>query len=59
MANLSKLPELKKRLIFTLFMLGIDRLGIFVPTPGIDINKLKALFSSGGGQTIFEMINLF
>ncbi|MBF0103715.1 MAG: preprotein translocase subunit SecY [Deltaproteobacteria bacterium] len=58
--NLAKLPELKKRLLFTVFMLAIYRLGVYVPTPGIDVNKLKAFFASaGGGQTVFEIINLF
>lgn len=55
-ANLTKLPELRKRLIFTLLMLAIYRLGVYVPTPGIDIERLRDLISGG---TIFEIVNLF
>lgn len=57
--NLTRIPELRKRLLFTLAMLGIYRLGVFVPTPGIDVAKLQQFFSTAGGQTIFEIVNLF
>jgi len=40
-------------------MLGIYRLGVFIPTPGIDVAKLKLFFSGQGERTIFEIINLF
>ena len=55
-ANLTKLPELRRRLMFTLLMLAIYRLGVYVPTPGIDIERLRDLISGG---TIFELVNLF
>lgn len=42
-----------------MMMLGIYRLGVFIPTPGIDVNRLKQVFAGGGGRTIFEIINLF
>ncbi len=53
-----KIPELKKRLIFTLAMLVVYRLGIFVPTPGIDAQALSRQFQTGSG-TLFGMINMF
>ena len=34
--SLPKLPELNKRILFTLFILIIYRLGVFVPIPGVD-----------------------
>lgn len=55
-ANLSKLPELRKRFVFTILMLAVYRLGVYVPTPGIDVAQLKNLISGG---TVFEIVNLF
>ena len=58
--NITKLPELRKRLVFTLLMMGIYRLGVFIPTPGIDVVKLQAFLSSGEAQkTLFNFVNLF
>lgn len=60
MANLTRLPDLRKRLVFTLFMLAIYRLGIYVPTPGVDVGKLQNFFKGAGGAgTIFDIVNLF
>jgi len=57
-SSISKLPELRKRIIFTLFALAIVRFGTYVPTPGIDTEVLKALFDRASG-TLFGMFNLF
>ncbi len=54
--NIAKIPELRKRLVFTLLMLGVYRLGVFVPTPGINVDALKNIVSKG---TVFEIFNLF
>lgn len=55
-ANLTRLPDLRRRLFFTLMMLGIYRLGVYVPTPGINIDKIREFISGG---TVFEIVNLF
>jgi preprotein translocase subunit SecY len=58
--NLTKMPELRRRLVYTAVMLAIYRLGVFIPTPGINVEKLRTLFTGNGDQqTIFEIINLF
>lgn len=54
--GLTKIPELRKRIFFTIIMLGIYRIGIFVPTPGINVDALKSIFAQG---TVFEIFNLF
>jgi preprotein translocase subunit SecY len=51
-------PELKKRILFTVFILLIYRFGTFVPIPGINSEVLRKFFS-GEGANIFGMINLF
>jgi preprotein translocase subunit SecY len=56
---LSHLPELKKRLLFTLALLSVYRLGVFVSTPGIDVSKLRELFDSERGGALLGMVNLF
>jgi len=56
--SLASLPELRKRILFTLFILAVYRIGVHVPTPGIDGEALSNFFSSTKG-TIFAMFNLF
>jgi preprotein translocase subunit SecY len=51
-------PELKNRILFTIFILIIYRFGTFVPIPGIDLAVLKKFFDSSKAD-IFGMVNLF
>src|SRR5437588_9616014 len=57
-ANIFKIPDLRKRILFTLMMLAIYRLGGHIPTPGIDANRLAAFFAQNQGG-IFGFIDLF
>lgn len=57
-AGLIKIEELRKRIIFTLVMLGVYRLGVHIPTPGVDGAALKQVFESMQG-TIFGFFNMF
>lgn len=54
--NIAKIPELRKRILFTLVLLAIYRVCVFVPTPGISAEAVKRIISQG---TIFEIFNLF
>ncbi|MFH1874992.1 MAG: preprotein translocase subunit SecY [Pseudomonadota bacterium] len=54
--NIAKIPELRRRIFFTIMMLAVYRLGVFVPTPGISADVVKNIISQG---TIFEIFNLF
>ena len=54
----AKIPELRKRAMFTIGMLIVYRIGVFVPTPGIDADKLKRLFEQSS-NTLFGMVNMF
>lgn len=54
--NITKIPELRKRIIFTVLMLGVYRIGVYVPTPGINTEALQQIFSQG---TVFEIFNMF
>jgi preprotein translocase subunit SecY len=55
---IAKIPELKRRVIFTLLMLLVYRVGVFVSVPGINTAQLKALFGSTQ-KTLFGMIDMF
>src|SRR5579872_2490223 len=57
-ANMFRVPDLRKRLLFTLGLLAIYRLGGHIPTPGIDTNRLEDFFRQNQG-TLFGMIDLF
>ena len=45
----AKAKELQQRLLFTLFILIVYRIGTFIPVPGMDIAQFQAAFNSGGG----------
>lgn len=48
--------ELKNRILFTLMMFFVFRLGVHIPVPGVDTSVLESLFSSGN---LFGFLDLF
>lgn len=58
MPDLSKMGEVRNRLLFLLGALVVYRIGSYIPVPGIDPAKLAALFSQQKG-TILDMFNMF
>jgi len=56
--NASRIPELRRRLLFTLAMLAVYRVGVAIPTPGID-GKALADYFERASNTMFGMVNLF
>ena len=50
-----RLPDLKRRILFTLGMLFVFRLGAHVPTPGIDSAAMAHLFEGGGVLGFLDM----
>ncbi len=56
--NAGRIPELRRRILFTLAMLAVYRVGVAIPTPGIDREGLAAFFAQVEG-TIFGLFNLF
>jgi preprotein translocase subunit SecY len=53
--SLFKIPDLKSRLLFTLAMLVVVRLGSHIPLPGIDKQALANLFAQGGILGFFDL----
>ncbi len=58
MPDLSKIGEVKDRLLFLLGAIIVFRIGSFIPVPGIDPQQLAALFGQSRG-TILDMFNMF
>jgi preprotein translocase subunit SecY len=56
--NVFKIPELKKRILFTFGLLIVYRIGVHVPVPGIDSTALASFFAQAEG-TIFGIFNMF
>ena len=55
-SNFHKVPELRRRVIFTLGMLAVYRIGVFVTVPGVDRNVMRAAVSKQSGLlTFFNM----
>jgi len=54
----ANIPELRRRVIFTLLMLAIYRMGVQIPTPGINGEALASFFEQSS-NTLFGMFNMF
>jgi len=57
--NIFKIPELRKRVFFTLGMLLVFRIGAYIPIPGVNAIALERLFSETGGGGLLGFIDLF
>jgi len=57
-SNASRVPELRRRLLFSLGMLAVYRVGVAIPTPGIDGKALAEFFESVA-NTVLGLVNLF
>lgn len=56
-----QIPELKSKIIFTLLLLAVCRLGSFIPVPGINGEVAVSFFrhATGGSQNLFQMVDIF
>ena len=56
LSNILKITELKDKIVFTLMMFFIFRLGTHIPVPGVDPTAIEQLFASG---SLFGLLDLF
>src|ERR1700684_845728 len=56
--NIFRIPDLRKRVLFTLAILAVYRLGSHIPTPGIDAHQLEILFNQQSGSAL-GLMDLF
>src|SRR3989338_5095166 len=62
LANSFKVPELRRRILVTLGLIAVYRIGYYIPLPGIDGQALRAFFdrmSQQLGGTLFTVMDLF
>jgi len=57
-ANVTEVPELRRRFLFTLLILAVYRLGAHIPVPGINVGALIEFFQRAQG-TVFGMMDIF
>ena len=56
--NIFRIPDLRKRVLFTLAILAVYRLGAFIPTPGVNTHQLELLFNQQSGSAL-GLMDLF
>ncbi len=57
-ANIFRIPDLRKRVLFTLGLLAVYRLGAHIPTPGINADLLAQFFNQNSGSAL-GLVDLF
>ena len=58
--NMFRVPDLRNKILFTLFMIGLYRLGAFIPAPGVDTEQVQILRDSANEQGgILGFVQLF
>ena len=58
-ANIAKIPELRRRILFTLAMLAVYRVGVFVTIPGVNRVEMSHVVTKGGSGSFLGMFNMF
>src|SRR5512147_1068542 len=58
LGNAWRVPELRRRVLFTALILALYRLGSWIPAPGVNSDQIKSYFNNQGG-TILGLLNVF
>ena len=58
-ARAFRTPDLRRKLLFTISIMALFRLGSFVPSPGIDYGNVQACLADGGTGELLGLVNLF
>ena len=58
LGSVSKIPELQRRILFTVLLLAVYRIGVYIPTPGIDNVAMLAYFEHAKGS-LFGLMDMF
>jgi len=57
--NIFKIPELRSRVLFTIALLGVYRIGVFIPVPGTNRAALSRFFETQGKGTLLGLYDMF
>src|ERR1700735_3086480 len=58
-SNIGKVPELRRRILFTVVLMAVYRIGVFVTIPGVDRTVMNTLVHKQGGGGLLSLFNLF
>lgn len=55
------IPELRVKIVYTLLLLAVCRIGAYIPVPGVNADVAISLFkfATGGGQNLFQLVDIF
>ncbi|MDZ4064453.1 MAG: preprotein translocase subunit SecY, partial [Coriobacteriia bacterium] len=56
LANAFRVPELRRRMLFTLLIIAVYRLGAHIPVPGVDVAAIQGIIE---GTASLDLLNLF
>jgi len=59
LANAWRVPELRRRVLFTGLILALYRLGSWIPAPGVNSDQIQGYFNNKGGGTILGLLSVF
>ena len=59
LANMFRVPDLRNKVLFTLTIIAVYRLGANIPCPGIDFNQVQSLVASSQHAGVVSFLNLF
>src|SRR5215203_1865067 len=59
LTNAWRVPDLRKRVLFTALILAFYRLGSWIPAPGVNADAIENYFNASGGGTVLALLNLF
>src|SRR5918999_3771141 len=57
--NAFRVADIRKKLLFTAVMLGLYRLGAYIPVPGVNVDAIEAISENYAGSNILGFLNLF
>jgi preprotein translocase subunit SecY len=59
LSNIGKVPELRRRVLFTILLLAVYRIGVFVTIPGVDRTVMNAVVHKQGAGGLLGLFNMF
>ena len=58
-AQAFRTPDLRRKLLFTLFIMAVFRLGSFIPTPGVNSTAIQACIAQQNEASLLDLVNIF
>src|SRR5690349_14159146 len=59
LANSFRVADIRKKILFTMLMLALYRLGAYIPAPGINVDAVEDIAQNFAGSNVLGFLNLF